>query len=360
MQEYPNDLLPDTEAQPSNMRVSRIILPVLIGVGVVAYLFWRQFDAEEFARIDWTGRLALLLGVALLLAIVRHLAYAARLRVISHGAFSWWKCIELIFLWEFSSAVSPTSLGGSAVAFFLLSREKLSLAKTTTVVLYTIVLDSSFMLLTLPFLYLAFGPGIMRPGAATFAEAGVWGQFFLLAYLGMTAYTGLFFYGLFIGPHRVKRFLGALTAFRWLKRFRRRAIILSNEFILASGELRNEHSSFHFKSLVHTFIAWTTRFFLLSAIIVAFIPTIPVDFVTQMELYARLQTMFFVIAFSPTPGGAGLIELLFGGFLTDYVSSGTISTIISSVWRFISYYVYLLAGAVLIPGWLRRTASKAT
>jgi uncharacterized protein (TIRG00374 family) len=164
---------------------------------------------------------------------------------------------------------------------------------------------------------------------------------------------------LFIGPQRVKRFLGALTSWRLLKRFRRRAIILSNEFILASGELRNEPSSFHIKSLAHTFVAWTTRFFLLSAIIVAFIPSIPVDVVTQMELYARLQTMFFVIAFSPTPGGAGLIELLFGGFLTDYVSSGTVSTIISSVWRLISYYVYLLAGAVLIPGWLRKTASKS-
>ena len=359
MQEHPNDLQPDTEAQQSSMRVSRIILPVLIGVGVVAYLFWRQFDAEEFARIDWTGRLAFWLGVAVALAAVRHLAYAARLRVLSNGAFSWWKCMQLIFLWEFSSAVSPTSLGGSAVAFFLLSREKLSLAKTTTIVLYTVVLDSAFMLLTLPFLYMAFGPGIMRPGATTFADAGAWGNFFIIAYLGMTAYTGLFFYGLFIGPHRVKRFLGALTSWRLLKRFRRRAIILSNEFILASGELRNEPSSFHIKSLVHTFVAWTTRFFLLSAIIVAFIPSIPVDVVTQMELYARLQTMFFVIAFSPTPGGAGLIELLFGGFLTDYVSSGTVSTIISSVWRLISYYVYLLAGAVLIPGWLRKTASKS-
>jgi len=55
-----------------------------------------------------------------------------------------------------------------------------------------------------------------------------------------------------------------------------------------------------------------------------------------------------------------LIELLFGGFLTDYVSNGTVSTIISSVWRLISYYVYLLAGAVLIPGWLRKTASKSS
>ena len=144
MQEYPNDLLPDTEAQPPNMRVSRIILPVLIGVGVVAYLFWRQFDAQEFARIDWTVRLAVLLGLAVLLAAVRHLAYAARLRVLSNGAFSWWKCIQLIFLWEFSSAVSPTSLGGSAVAFFLLSREKLSLAKTTNYNIYIISYPRAF------------------------------------------------------------------------------------------------------------------------------------------------------------------------------------------------------------------------
>ena len=65
--------------------------------------------------------------------------------------------------------------------------------------------------------------------------------------------------------------------------------------------------------------------------------------------------MFFVIAFSPTPGGAGLIELLFNGFLSDYVTSNTHATFISTLWRMISFYVFLFAGAVLVPNWINKT-----
>ena len=68
--------------------------------------------------------------------------------------------------------------------------------------------------------------------------------------------------------------------------------------------------------------------------------------------------MFFVIAFSPTPGGAGLIDILFGGFLTDYVSNATQATMISTIWRFLSYYVYLFAGVLIVPNWIRQRINE--
>lgn len=140
-----------------SLRTSRIILPILIGVGVVLYLLWRQFDPKEFQKIQWTSYALFWIGVAVLILVIRHLAYAYRLRLLSEGVFSWRKCIELIFIWEFSSAVSPTSLGGSAVAFFVLAQEKLSAAKTATIVLYTIVLDTLFFVISLPLLYFFLG-----------------------------------------------------------------------------------------------------------------------------------------------------------------------------------------------------------
>ncbi|MCB0624860.1 MAG: flippase-like domain-containing protein, partial [Saprospiraceae bacterium] len=118
-----------------SIRLNRVILPILLGVGVVIYLLWRQFDPEEFAKIDWTRHTLFWVLATVGLLIVRHLSYATRLRILSNREFSWRKCIELIFIWEFSSAVSPTSVGGSAVAFFVLAQEKLSTAKTATIVL---------------------------------------------------------------------------------------------------------------------------------------------------------------------------------------------------------------------------------
>ena len=80
------------------------------------------------------------------------------------NAFSWPKAIELIVIWEFSSCVSPTSVGGAGVAFFLLSQEKLSGAKTISVVLYSMVIDTVFFISFLTLLYFILGGVIIRIG----------------------------------------------------------------------------------------------------------------------------------------------------------------------------------------------------
>ena len=341
-----------------SIRVSRIIIPVLIGIVAVFYMLLRQFDPEEFAQIEWTSHTWFWISCTIILLIIRHLAYATRLRILSEGAFSWRKCIELIFIWEFSSAVSPTSVGGSAVAFFVLAQEKLSTAKTATIVLYTIVLDSIFFIGTLPILYLFFGNSMIRPNVSSLSDIGGWGFYFLFAYTVMATYGSIFYYGLFINPVQIKRFLLWFTKFGWLKRYREKALALGNDMIVASEGLKQHKFLFHFKAFLATATAWSCRFLLLNCLIIAFINTIPLDFWVQFELYARLETMFVIIAFSPTPGGAGFVEILFGGFLSDYVTNPTYATVISTIWRLFTYYSYLLAGAIIIPNWIRNILNE--
>ena len=342
----------------NSIRISRIIVPVAIGIITVFYLLLRQFDPAEFAKINWTGHTLFWISASLLLLIIRHLAYATRLRILSEGEFSWKKCIELIFIWEFSSAVSPTSVGGSAVAFFVLAQEKLSTAKTATIVLYTIVLDSIFFIGTLPILYIFFGNGMIRPNIQSFSDIGGWGFYFLIAYVIMASYASVFYYGLFVNPMQIKRFLVGFTRIKWLRRYREKAIDLGNDMIVASKSLKQHNFKFHVSAFLATATAWSCRFLLLNCLIIAFIRNIPLDFWTQLELYARLESMFVIIAFSPTPGGAGFVEILFGGFLTDYVTSPTYATIISTIWRLFTYYAYLLMGAVIIPNWIRNILNE--
>lgn len=342
----------------NSIKPGRIILPVFLGLVAVAYLLWRQFNPEEFAQIEWTSHTFFWISTTVFIIVIRHLAYATRLRILSQGAFSWWKCIELIFIWEFSSAVSPTSVGGSAVAFFVLSQEKLATAKTATIVLYTIVLDGLFFIGTIPFLYLLFGTDMIRPDVRSFQDLGGWGGYFLFAYGLMATYTAVFYYGLFKSPVQLKRLLFRVSGLRFLRRFRKKWIQLGNEMIIASGELKKRRWPFHVGAFLATATAWSCRFILLNCLIIAFIQGISLDFWTQFGLYARLETMFVIIAFSPTPGGAGFVEVLFGGFLTDYVDSETRATVISTLWRLLSYYSYLLAGAIVIPNWIRQRLNE--
>lgn len=341
-----------------SIRTSRIILPILLGLAAVGYLFWRHFDLEEFSRINWTRHTYFWICTAVVLSIIWHLTYSYRLRSLTKKEFTWWKSIELIVIWEFSSAVSPTSLGGSAVAFFILAQEKLSAARTATIVLYTIVLDSMFLLTTVPILYVIFGAGVLRPGAETFADTDFWGFYFLTAFLIMLAYTLPFYYGLFINPQKLEQFLGAVTNNRLLKRYHEKALVFGRDMGMVSKELKNEGWQYHARAIGSTIVVWTLRFLIISALLIAFLPELPLDIKTQFELYARLETMFFVIAFSPTPGGAGLIDLLFGSFLTDYVSNPTQATMIATIWRLISYYIYLFLGTLIIPNWIRRRINE--
>ena len=61
--------------------------------------------------------------------------------------------------------------------------------------------------------------------------------------------------------------------------------------------------------------------------------------------------MYIVTLFSPTPGGAGIAEIVFGGFLSDYIPATT-ALVIAFLWRILTYYSYLLAGAFVVPNWI--------
>ena len=336
----------------------RIIIPIVIGLVVLIYFLTRKFKWKEFQEIEWSQHVYWWVGLSLLLLIIRHLAYAARLWILSEKAFSYFKCIELIFIWEFSSAVSPTSVGGSAVALFVLSQEKLAAAKVTAIVLYTAVLDTIFFVTSLPILLLLFGPSIIRPDLFSFSALDSWGWSFIFAYIFMGIYGILFFYGLFIKPEGLKKIVFWFTKKRLFRRWQEKGKALGDDFVIASKELAGKGLKIGLPAFLMTATAWSMRFILLNCLIIAFENSLSLDLWTQTALYARLETMFVIMAFSPTPGSAGVAEILFNGFLTDYLSNETSSSLIALIWRLFTYYSYLLLGALIIPNWLRNVLKR--
>lgn len=342
----------------ASVRPGRIVVPILIGLAVVAWLLYREFDVDEWRAIDWTAATAAWMGLSLALLVVRHLSYATRLYVLSEHDFTFRKCIELVFIWEFASAVSPTSVGGSAVALFVLAQEKLSAGRTASLVIYTIVLDTAFFVFGLTLLYLAFGPGMVRPGAETFADLGGWGIPFVTAWTAMALYGSFFFWGLFVSPTAVRSVLRWLAGFKVMRRFRKNLLQTARDTTSASIHMREQALTWHGKAFLATAGAWSCRFLLLSCLIIAF-GEVTVDFLTQLELYGRLKAMYLIIAFSPTPGGAGVAEGLLEGFTTDFMGANVTSVLlVAMLWRGVTYYAYLVAGAIVVPNWIRRLIAR--
>ncbi|KXK40889.1 MAG: flippase-like domain-containing protein [Saprospiraceae bacterium] len=347
----------DEAAALKYLKTSKIYLPILIGIGVVIWMLTRQFDITVLRDLHSTGHVIFWIGMAVLMYIARHLFYSMRLRVVTDYAFSWLKAIQLIVIWEFSTAVSPTSVGGAGVAFFMLSKEKLGGAKTITAVLYTMIADTVFITVALIVLYLIVGPVMIRPGMVDLSDIDGYGITFLIVLTFMIGYGSLFFYGLFIRPRAIKRLLFWVSKWKIVGKFKKTLRTTAYDIETAAAEIKHKPISFHLKAMGCTMGAWSVRFLAINFLIVAFTVGSIQDLYDHLIVFARGMAMYTIEAFSPTPGASGVAEVLFSGFYSDYVTAG-VSVMIVFLWRLIGYYSYLFAGAIVVPLWLRSVFNK--
>ena len=325
---------------------------MLLGIGVLFYLVWSSFDLEEFKKIPWGGKVLFYTLLAILTYTIRHLVLSYRLRILSNNFFSWSKSIELSFIWEFASAVSPTSLGGSAVGLFLLAQEKLSAAKTVTLVLYAVIMDTIFFIITIPLLFFTLGPLGIRPDAHTISDLGGYWLTIIIVYLFIVLYGAIFITGIFrpIIIQKLIRFFGRLP---FLRRWQESMDKTADDIVISSRELRAQALSWHLKVFFSTVLVWLIRFLTVNFVIMALTNLALTDWYEQYLVYSRSEMMHSITQFSPTPGGSGVIELIFGGFYADFISKG-ISSIVALVWRLITYYPYLIIGLIIVPNWIRK------
>src|SRR5437870_2212807 len=93
-------------------RPMRIMLPVLIGLGVVLFMLINESRSKDIFNITWTWNTTRWIGLALLMMVVRDLSYMIRIRVLTDNQINWYRSFVVIMLWEFASALAPGIIGG--------------------------------------------------------------------------------------------------------------------------------------------------------------------------------------------------------------------------------------------------------
>ncbi|HNG88824.1 MAG TPA: lysylphosphatidylglycerol synthase domain-containing protein, partial [Saprospiraceae bacterium] len=226
--------------------------------------------------------------------------------------------------------------------------------RTAAAVFYAMVCDAGFFVLSLPVLLSWYGPAMLYPGASTFSEVWVASGVFFSTYAFMCTYWSMLVFFLFIRPQYARR------ALSWLARrpvFSKRADTLhrlGQEFELAAQEMRAQGWRYHLSVVVGTIGAWTCKFLMINCLIIAIVPSTPLDGSTQAFVYARMVAMFIIMATAPTPGGAGIAEILFAKLIADFVPGKGVATVVALIWRGMAYYGYLLLGALVVPAWVAR------
>ena len=99
----------------------RIWITILIGLAVASYMVASSFDVENFKAIDWTWSSSFWIVVSLIMMAIRDLAYMYRIRVLTDYQINWRNSFDTIMLWEFASAITPSVVGGSGVAIYILA-----------------------------------------------------------------------------------------------------------------------------------------------------------------------------------------------------------------------------------------------
>ncbi len=95
----------------------KMLLPVAIGLGVVWWLFGREFDAGVWDTLRFDGRAIAGIVLAWVFMLGRDFGLTWRFRVLTDGRLSWAKAIKVCFLCEFTSCVTPTSVGAARLAW---------------------------------------------------------------------------------------------------------------------------------------------------------------------------------------------------------------------------------------------------
>lgn len=325
----------------------KVALATLIGIGVVAWMFSREFNPEALNDLHFDSRTVLCLVLAAIAMCGRDFGLAWRFRAITDGELSWRRAFQVDLMCAFTSAITPSAVGGSPAAIFYLTREGISFGRATTLTLTTLLLDELFFVVFCPILVLSLPfDDLFGSGGAVLGSVRV---VFWTVYSVIVAYTGLLYAGILWRPQAVARTLHRLFSLRWLRRWQGGADRMTANMVATSQRVRHCSAKWWLQVFGATIVSWFSRYLVVNALFWGFVPS-----ADGLLVFGRQFVVWVVLMVSPTPGGSGVSEWLFSNYYGDLIGNVSLALLLAIVWRLFSYYVYLIAGAFLVPRYFKK------
>ncbi len=324
-----------------------LIISVTLSLGAMAAVIYFTYTPgvlEKLAPKRLPG-----LFIALVVSFLRVWFAAARLHFLAERKISWLASFRTILAWDFTSSVTPSTIGGAPMATYAMSKEGVSLGESTAIILYSVLLDQIWFATAIPILLIA---GIFYEVVP--AEIGFVGEAsMLLLYVGLLSYAGLLAYGVLVNPKAIKTIIKSIFKLPLLRKFSKKINDEAENLESYAHEMRKKPFSFVAKAYGITVLTWLARIWLPTIVVLSLLPA---DVILSFLRSLAMNLAFLVV---PTPGGSGGVEGLFvlfqGPLMRDDVAFIGLSVF---AWRIISYYISIGLGMMSTTWYINKSVSN--
>ena len=336
----------------SRIKPSMIVWPILFGLIGVGYMLWREMHNDipqgPLVLADHWWVFAVLV---VLFTLLKDFSGMYRLRVMSGAPLTFKQLFRIRMLYEFTSAVTPSAAGGSSLEVIFIHREGIKISRATSMTVLALFLDEIFMVLLFPILLLSIPYAELFTAGGYFQYGYLWA--FIIGYVMKLVWVTLLFIGIFCNPTILAKIIGVIFSFKFLRKYRGRALRTAVELRQCAREIRHESFGYWMRMMLSTAGIWGFRFLIANMAIMIFNP-LPIS--GNLMCFARQYILGIVCMIVPTPGGSGFAEVMFDGFLGEYITQKMSTVLITSIWRLCTYYYYLIAGVIILPQWLGKSS----
>ncbi len=339
------------ETVAQRLKPSMVIWPILFGLIGVGIMLWREMrggmPAEPLTLAPHWWLYALLV---ILCMFCKDYSGMYRLRVMAGVPLNFRQLYRIRMLYEFTSAVTPSVAGGSSLEVLFIHREGIKISRATSMTLLAVFMDELLMIVLFPILLLIIPYSDLFTAEGYFQYGFLWA--FIIGYAVKFVWVTILFIGLFFKQKVFTWLIGGLSSIKFLKRYRKRMLTTAVEIKQCAQEIRHQTASYWIKMAFSTIGIWSFRFMIANMAIMIFNS---LNGMQNLICFARQYILGIVCTIVPTPGGSGFAEVMFDGFLGEFINQPMSAVVIAFIWRLATYYYYLVAGVVILPQWLGKS-----
>ena len=314
-------------------------------------MFWREMrNGIPDEPLTLANHWWIFVILVVLITLFKDFSGMYRLRVMSGMPLKFSQLFRIRMLYEFTSAVTPSAAGGSSLEVLFIHREGVKVSRATSMTILALFMDEMLMIVLFPLLLLIIPYSELFTSEGYFQYGYLWA--FIVGYAMKFVWVTILFIGLFCKSTIIVKVIGLIFKLKFLRKYKIRGLRTALEIRNCAREIQHESFGYWVRMTLSTAGIWVFRFLIANMAIMIFNPLTGSD---NLMCFARQYILGIVTMIVPTPGGSGFAEVMFDNFLTEYISQKMSTMVITPIWRFCTYYYYLIAGVIILPRWLGKS-----